>query len=220
VQTEDGAKRIEDITPGDTVISADPVSAEQKQAAQPRLVTRTFSRDASTILDIHVGGEIIRATPEHPFWVVGAGWTAAGELRQGSALLTKDGIVIHVDRVERREGKFKVYNLEVDTVHTYQVSRLGILVHNKCGPLDKALGKNYPTKPNRAGKQQPYDPDSGHYLPYSANPGLARSPAVGFAGGLAQGYAAAISGADLPPAISPMHGYGQIIGQILGNLIR
>ena len=31
------------------------------------------------------------------FWVVGAGWTAAGALRRGSALLTKDGLVVHID---------------------------------------------------------------------------------------------------------------------------
>jgi len=56
--------------------------------------------------------------------VVGAGWTAAGELRRGSALLTKDGVVVHVDSVERRQGEFKVYNFEVAQSHTYFVVAL------------------------------------------------------------------------------------------------
>jgi hypothetical protein len=63
----------------------------------------------------------------------GAGWTAAGELRRGSALLTKDGAIVHIDSVERRKGAFKVYNFEVGTAHTYFVSALGLLVHNQCG---------------------------------------------------------------------------------------
>jgi hypothetical protein len=72
--------------------------------------------------------------------VVGVGWTAAGELRRGSALLTKDGLVVHVDSVERRRGQFKVYNFEVTSSHTYYVGVLGLLVHNTCtirvGDLD------------------------------------------------------------------------------------
>ena len=93
------------------------------------------------MLDIRIGDTTITATTEHPFWVVGAGWTAAGELRRGSALLTKDGVLVHVDTVERREGKFKVYNLDVSTTHTYFVGPLAVLVHNECGPYLKRFGK-------------------------------------------------------------------------------
>jgi hypothetical protein len=133
VQTADGEKRIEDVKEGDIVISANPergaAAGEQPRA---RRVTRTFGRTASAVVDIRVGVETITATPEHPFWVVGAGWTHAGQLRRGSALLTKDGVVVYVDSVERREGAFKVYNFEVEESHTYYVSSLGVLVHNQC----------------------------------------------------------------------------------------
>jgi hypothetical protein len=44
-------------------------------------VARTFERTAAAVVDIRVGMETITATPEHPFWAVSAGWTAAGELR-------------------------------------------------------------------------------------------------------------------------------------------
>ena len=50
-----------------------------------RRITRTFERMAAEVVDIRVGREAITATPEHPFWVVGAGWTEAGELRRGAA---------------------------------------------------------------------------------------------------------------------------------------
>lgn len=65
--------------------------------------------------------------------MVGAGWTPAGELRRGSAVLTKEGVVVHVAAVERRRGTFKVYNFEVSHSHTYFVSPPGLLVHNTCG---------------------------------------------------------------------------------------
>ncbi|WP_414530342.1 hypothetical protein, partial [Nodularia chucula] len=44
--------------------------------------------------------------------------------------------VVDVDGVEKREGKFEVYNFNVEGFHTYFVSDLGILVHNTCGDFD------------------------------------------------------------------------------------
>ena len=150
----------------------------------------------------------------------------AGELRRGSALLTKDGVVIHVDTIEKREGKFKVYNFEVEHTHTYYVSSLGVLVHNQCKPpapfWDK-FRKPYPTKPNRAGKPQPYNPKTGEYLPYSANsPGMGQGPstATSVAAGIAQGIAAgATPGAEPPPPVNGPQQIGQAIGQILGAIL-
>jgi len=134
VKTSSGEKRIEEVRTGDVVLSFDPEHRDAAGAQTERQdVTRTFVRIAPVVLDIHVGTETITATPEHPFWVIGAGWTAAGELRRGSALLTKDGVVVHVDYVECRQGAFQVYNFEVSNAHTYYVSAMGVLVHNQCG---------------------------------------------------------------------------------------
>jgi hypothetical protein len=103
------------------------------------MVTQTFERFAAEVVDVWIGGTTITATTEHPFWVVGVGWTAAGELRRGNTLLTKDGLVVHVDSIARREGKFKVYNFEVANAHTYYVAPVGVLVHNQCSLPDDAL---------------------------------------------------------------------------------
>jgi hypothetical protein len=54
----------------------------------------------------------------------------AKDLHIGSLLQTEDGRVIDVDGVDKREGKFEVYNFKVEGFHTYFVSDLGILVHN------------------------------------------------------------------------------------------
>lgn len=73
---------------------------------------------------------MISTTGEHPFWVVDKGWVEAKDLVVGSLLLTGDGRIVDVDKVERREGKFEVYNFKVDGIPTYFVSDLGVLVHN------------------------------------------------------------------------------------------
>lgn len=49
----------------------------------------THETTALRLLD--VGGETIRTTDIHPFWVEGKGWTKAGEIVAGDELKTKDG---------------------------------------------------------------------------------------------------------------------------------
>ena len=227
IKTENGEKRIEDVRAGDVVLSADPERADAA-SLKPRghLVTQIFENTATEVIDIRIGTTTITATPEHPFWVVGAGWTAAGELRRGSALLTKDGIVVHVDTIERREGKFKVYNFEVEGSHTYYASGLGVLVHNICIPpfIKDLIRKPYPTKPNRAGIQQPYNPANGKYLGYGANAlgmGMGTSNALSGAIGAVQGVVRSqIPGAPRPPAVNNAQRLGQDLGYIAGKLFN
>ena len=40
---------------------------------------RTYKR----IIPLHLGGNVIRTTTEHPFYVVGQGWTGADNLHVG-----------------------------------------------------------------------------------------------------------------------------------------
>ena len=73
----------------------------------------------------------------HPFYVKnedGTGqWKAASNLEAGEELLTEDGKKVFVleVRVEKLEEEIRVYNLELDEVHTYYVDD-GVLVHNMC----------------------------------------------------------------------------------------
>jgi hypothetical protein len=43
---------------------------------------------------------------------------------------TRSQKVVCVESVKRREGSFKVYNFEVEQLHTYFVSSIGVLAHN------------------------------------------------------------------------------------------
>ncbi|WP_199327178.1 polymorphic toxin-type HINT domain-containing protein [Nostoc sp. FACHB-888] len=75
---------------------------------------------------MYVDGEVISTTGEHPLWTPDKGWVEAEDLQVGSLLQTENGRVLDVDRVEKREGQFEVYNFRVEGIPTYFVSDLGI----------------------------------------------------------------------------------------------
>lgn len=82
------------------------------------------------MLDIQIGQTIITTTPEHEFWIPGTGCVRARNLVRGSPFFTKDDQPVYIESIQQREGSFTVYNLEVERLHNYLVSELGILVHN------------------------------------------------------------------------------------------
>jgi intein/homing endonuclease len=113
------------------VIADDPTTPGGIEARQ---VLDTFVRETDALVDLYVDGEVISTTGEHPFWVPDKGWVEAKDLTVGSLLQTGDGRVVDVDKVEKREGLFQVYNFRVEGIPTYFVSDLGVLVHNTCDP--------------------------------------------------------------------------------------
>ncbi len=127
ILTTEGIKNIEDIRAGDWVIADDPTTLGE---IEKRQVITAYEREATKLIDIYVDGEVISATEEHPFWVVDKGWVEPKDLQVGDKLQTEDGRVVDVDKVENREGDFKVYNFSVEGIPTYFVSELKILVHN------------------------------------------------------------------------------------------
>jgi hypothetical protein len=91
----------------------------------------TVKHTATTVVDLHYGGETVTATPNHPFWEVRRrDWVDAGELVVGDQLLAANGSVVPLEQVAVRHGQFTVYNLEVEGQHTYFVGKTGVLVHN------------------------------------------------------------------------------------------
>jgi hypothetical protein len=77
---------------------------------------------AVRVLHLHLaGGQTIRTTPEHPFWVRGEGWLPADLLRAGMRLATLGGEWIEVAEAFDTGEYETVYNCRVAEWHTYFV---------------------------------------------------------------------------------------------------
>ena len=135
IHTEKGFKNIEKIKAGDYVWSENP---ETKEKALKQ-VKKIFVREKDSIVRLAINGEVIETTSEHPFYVEGKGWRAAGELTAGTEVRLEDGSSGTVTEKEdiQLEEPVAVYNFEVEDYHTYYVSEQKVLVYNTCAVTAK-----------------------------------------------------------------------------------
>lgn len=134
----DGAKKpIEKITLGDLVLATDPETG--KSAARPVVaaITGTGEKDlvTVTVTETDRASGRVTATAGHPFWVPDTQeWVDAGDLRSGMWVQTSSGTWVQVTAVEYDHREQTVYNLTIDTTHTYSVyaGDTDVLTHN-CG---------------------------------------------------------------------------------------
>ena len=138
VQMADGtSKPIQTITRGEKVKSRD----EQTGKDSEDKVRHCTVRHVSTVVVLHlsqtrVGNvvEDITTTKEHPVFVPGRGFVAAGKLIIGTAIATLSHPALFVKSVtwEQKEGGYAVYNMTVARHHTYFVGKTdgGVWVHN------------------------------------------------------------------------------------------
>jgi RHS repeat-associated protein len=127
VLTPYGNQAIENLKISDIVSSTNPESREFDNFK----IENIFKREVTTVLDLCIGSTTITCSPEHPFWVVDQGWTKAKFLQTGNHVVSDQNNKFRIDSITKRQGIFTVYNIEVAGFHTYHVSELGILVHNK-----------------------------------------------------------------------------------------
>ncbi|HEV3079065.1 MAG TPA: polymorphic toxin-type HINT domain-containing protein, partial [Gemmataceae bacterium] len=132
--TPTGEKSVEEFRPGDWILSApedDPTAPlEAKQ------VEEVFESQA-VLWNLHVGGQVIQTTAEHPFWVKGKGWACARELKPGNLLRSHDGRWVAVEEIFDTGVEQPVYNLRIADYHTYFVGSpawgFSIWAHNNNG---------------------------------------------------------------------------------------
>jgi hypothetical protein len=154
VHTIDGLIEIAQIGVSVPVLSRNETTGEQAY----RNVVKTFEHGDRLMYRVDYVTEngdtdALSATPEHPFWVKGAGWTEVGNLKSGDVLeicdpsgeddrsrapRNREEVALGGGRwsatvvsVTPEEDELPVYNLEVDELHTYFVGTFGVWVHNK-----------------------------------------------------------------------------------------
>lgn len=138
VHTPAGIVAIESLRVGDRVFGS--ARAGDASATIVAEVVHCLVATVDRVLDLDFGIERITCSPEHPFFVVGAGWITAGQLHVGALTVTREGPTLSLRGVRARVGSFTVHNIEVDSVHDYFVGRAGVLVHNKAMrnfPIDR-----------------------------------------------------------------------------------
>ena len=141
IRTPEGWKAIEELKVGEWVLSRSDKDTEGEVRA--RRVVQTFLRYAD-VVDVLVGGKTIGTTAEHPFYVQGQGWRAAGELKEGDLLSGEEGWEICGGM--RETGRhLKVYNVQVEEDHTYFVGGeewgFSVWAHNADCTITKESGK-------------------------------------------------------------------------------
>ncbi|XZE21309.1 Hint domain-containing protein [Pirellulaceae bacterium SH449] len=104
-----------------------PIASGSGQVVTARIVTRQVAE----LVEIEfVGGETLTGTPQHPIWSIERqDWAELGDLEVGEHLWTEAG-PIEISSTRLLSTGESVYNLEVHGHHIYQVSELGVLVHN------------------------------------------------------------------------------------------
>jgi hypothetical protein len=128
VSTYDGLKPIAWVQTGEQVLAYNEATA----ATGYYTVTATWNHLDPVVTLLVMDGELIEATPEHPFFAPGVGWREAGKLWPGAPVRKADGGVGIVEAVESVAIEQSMWNLTVAEAHTYFVGDGRWLVHNSC----------------------------------------------------------------------------------------
>ncbi len=94
-------------------------------------VEALLAHEDPVVIELTIDGELVETTPEHPFFVEGAGWVPAGELLLGDRVRSADGAGV-VEALVSVASPQVMYNLTVAEAHTFYVGDGQWLVHNAC----------------------------------------------------------------------------------------
>ena len=124
VLTLEGPRAIESLRPGDPILVGDGPGPALRAGS----VREVYRGESPRTVRLAIGGETILATPGHPFWKVGAGWTRAGDFAIGDEVETIGGPALV--EATQLQGAAPTWNLTVEGGSTYLVGRLGVVVHD------------------------------------------------------------------------------------------
>ena len=135
VATANGERAIGTLREGDNVLAYN----EALDATGIYTVTAIWVHVDEKLVHLTIDGEQLETTPGHPFYVRYYGWVEAGELHVGDRIRKVDGSYGVVQSVLVVHQPQPMYNLTVETAHTYFVGDLRWLVHNRCRKVKESL---------------------------------------------------------------------------------
>jgi len=129
----DGSRQAIDTLQAGQMVMAVPEN-DPLAGPMPAKVLQVYHNDPASICHLQLADEIVRTTPNHPFFVENKGWVKAQDLLPGDLLRTARGDFLPVQSLALTTAVEPVFNIQVETCHTYFValSQNGhaILVHN------------------------------------------------------------------------------------------
>ncbi|PJZ79161.1 Hint domain-containing protein [Leptospira meyeri] len=104
----------------------------QEKKPEYKKVTKVFENETNLLYTLtYEDSTQIQTTWNHPFFIIGRGWTEVKDIKIGDFSKTASGkLQITNITVKELDKPIKVYNMEVEDHHTYYVSDAGVLVHN------------------------------------------------------------------------------------------
>jgi hypothetical protein len=153
IHTLEGLKNIEDIRPGDLVLTRAAEDGTQRVAPAYKPVLQTFVTHPDALYHVTLmtdagETETLSTTAGHPFYVVGKeAFVQAQNLKAGDRLVLPEGrsavvTAVHIERAA--PGKtFTTYNFAVAETRTYFAGRQGVWVHNLSDNPCKLLAAAY-----------------------------------------------------------------------------
>jgi len=124
VRTLQGPRPIEEIRPGDQVLSEDTTTGAFRYQA----VVTAYHNPPNETYRLDLGGESIVATGIHRFWKAGHGWVMARDVKAGDRLRTIGGTVEVVSVVKDRVQP--VFNLQLAGGDNFCVGNPGVIAHD------------------------------------------------------------------------------------------
>ncbi|MFG1610653.1 RHS repeat-associated core domain-containing protein [Actinoplanes sp. NPDC049265] len=122
-------KPIEKLKPGDKVLTTDPTNGKTAGKA----VVATHINLDTAFTDLTIGRAVLKTTANHPFWSEDRkAWIEAADLELEEHLRTAAGHRLPIVTGTTYRDVRMMYDLTVDTVHTYYVlaGNAPVLVHN------------------------------------------------------------------------------------------
>ena len=129
VHTPTGLVPIEDIKPNQSILAFD-----SDCRVVETTVAKTFKHENNKLINVHYWGDYVTTTLNHWFYIDDTkAFQYAGKLLKDNPLRDINGAIRPVERLELCNRTETVYNLTVETYHTFIVGEHGIFVHNGGG---------------------------------------------------------------------------------------
>lgn len=128
VSTPKGMIKIENIKKGDLVHAYN----FKTSSVELKPVKELYRNKAEKYVNIHLaGGEIIKATGNHRFWIIeDKRWIPSRDLQNGKHFLNKAGEAVKIKEIKVVNSIVETYNFEVEEHPNYFVGKQAILTHN------------------------------------------------------------------------------------------